>query len=578
MRQVLPTLGTCLSLLALSWAMQVKAQDARPFEDVKPDHWAYAAVTDLQLKGVITGYPDHHFNGQRTLTRYEFAVALKRAVDKITVNPPETGHTGTAVPSGDAVPIAAGMPPGVTAAEVDELKRLTLLFKEELTSLGMDMKDVQSKVDSLARSVADNNHRVPHFNGDLSVGARSDQFHNGSTGYNGVGLVIPSLFANNGAPRTFQLEPHSSLLGGTRFGGDSGGFELKARFGSVTTKLFGGSFENAFGGADSIYGVNSLSTPIAGSTLQMAYPSALSVPTYYGGNDNGLTSSSGEFGLGGMAPGQVFGVHGNVPLSKYGEVGLTVLNFSAANPNNGSGFGSGIVPADRGAVYGANIRLNQIGRFSISGEAAKSVTQRSSNPGDGSNNDDNNAFLVNIGYRSGPLTATGGYQYYDPQYAAPGYWNAIGSWYNPTNVQGPFTRLGYRFSDALNANLGVDYLTGARNRPGLSGFTPGSSALRGLAGMRYHFSKQFELSAEYEGVLYDMSGAMSASGLRAKPVEQYITFGAGLNLTGNTILRLAYQIINVQDASNGFSAPWFGGSSPGAANTSVFTTQLAVHF
>jgi hypothetical protein len=559
MRQVLPLLGSCLSLLALSWAIQVEAQDARPFEDVKPDHWAYTAVTDLQVKGVITGYPDHHFNGQRTLTRYEFAVALKRAVDKIAVGPPVSNHNGTAAPRVEIVPIAAPIPPGVTAVEVDELKRLTLLFKDELTSLGVDLKDVQSKLDSFAISVGDNNRRmdrIPRFNG---VGSAANQ----------------SLFGNGGESRAFQLEPHPSLLGGARFVGDSGGFELKTRFGSVTTKLFGGPFENALGGAASIYSVNSLTTPLVGSSLQMVYPAALSVPRLDGGGVN----SEITLGFGGTTPGQVFGVHGNVPLSKYGELGVTLLNFSGAYPSNGGGYGSVSVPTGSGAVYGANLRLNPSGHFSISGEAAKSMTQRSVDTGDGSNNENNNAFLLNIGYNSGPLTAMGGYQYYDPQYAAPGYWNRIGSWYNPTNVQGPFTRVGYRFSDNFNANLGVDYLTGARNLPGLSGFTQGSSALRGLAGMRYHFSKQFELSAEYEGVLYDMSGAMSASGLRAKPVEQYITFGAGLNLTGNTILRLAYQIINVQDASNSFAAPWFGGTSPGSAsNTSVFTTQLAVHF
>src|SRR3954468_9613372 len=83
MRNTLPYLGASLSLLALTWTSAVKAQDAKPFEDVKPDHWAYGAVTDLHNKGIIIGYPDGHFNGQRTLTRYEFAVALKRALDKI---------------------------------------------------------------------------------------------------------------------------------------------------------------------------------------------------------------------------------------------------------------------------------------------------------------------------------------------------------------------------------------------------------------------------------------------------------------------------------------------------------------
>jgi hypothetical protein len=157
MRKVLPYLGASLSLLALTWATAVRAQDAKPFEDVKPDHWAYGAVTDLHNKGIIIGYPDGHFNGQRTLTRYEFAVALKRALDKIGV-----GTTGPAGPQGDRGPAGdagpAGPkgdvgPPGMTPAEVDELRRLTQDFKNELTQLGVNMKDVQNRLADLDKRV-----------------------------------------------------------------------------------------------------------------------------------------------------------------------------------------------------------------------------------------------------------------------------------------------------------------------------------------------------------------------------------------------------------------------------------------
>ena len=47
MRKVLPYLGASLSVLALGWSSAAQAQ--RPFEDVKPDHWAYAAVQDLAI-------------------------------------------------------------------------------------------------------------------------------------------------------------------------------------------------------------------------------------------------------------------------------------------------------------------------------------------------------------------------------------------------------------------------------------------------------------------------------------------------------------------------------------------------
>ena len=50
------------------------------FPDVPENHWAYMMVQDLAYKGIVVGYPDGNYQGNRTLTRYEFAVALDRAI------------------------------------------------------------------------------------------------------------------------------------------------------------------------------------------------------------------------------------------------------------------------------------------------------------------------------------------------------------------------------------------------------------------------------------------------------------------------------------------------------------------
>ena len=50
------------------------------FPDVPENHWAYNMVQDLAYKGIVVGYPDGNYQGNRTLTRYEFAVALDRAI------------------------------------------------------------------------------------------------------------------------------------------------------------------------------------------------------------------------------------------------------------------------------------------------------------------------------------------------------------------------------------------------------------------------------------------------------------------------------------------------------------------
>lgn len=57
------------------------------FPDVPENHWAYMMVQDLVYKGIVVGYPDGNFSGDRTLTRYEFAVALDRAISAGYMNP-----------------------------------------------------------------------------------------------------------------------------------------------------------------------------------------------------------------------------------------------------------------------------------------------------------------------------------------------------------------------------------------------------------------------------------------------------------------------------------------------------------
>lgn len=57
------------------------------FPDIPENHWAYNMVQDLAYKGILVGYPDGTFSGDRTLTRYEFAVALDRAISAGYMNP-----------------------------------------------------------------------------------------------------------------------------------------------------------------------------------------------------------------------------------------------------------------------------------------------------------------------------------------------------------------------------------------------------------------------------------------------------------------------------------------------------------
>lgn len=55
---------------------------ANPFADVTPDDWAYQAVSELSEEGVVSGYPDGMFRGERNVTRYEMAQITARLLAK----------------------------------------------------------------------------------------------------------------------------------------------------------------------------------------------------------------------------------------------------------------------------------------------------------------------------------------------------------------------------------------------------------------------------------------------------------------------------------------------------------------
>lgn len=134
--------GAALTALGVSAAVFVPAahaQVASPFADVPMDHWAYSSVEKLRNAGIVIGYPDGTYGGKRPTTRYEFAVAIARLLDKIPapyVLPDDVVHR----PELDKF---------ATKDEVAELRRLIEEFRTELTTLGVDLNNVKKRVDAL---------------------------------------------------------------------------------------------------------------------------------------------------------------------------------------------------------------------------------------------------------------------------------------------------------------------------------------------------------------------------------------------------------------------------------------------
>ena len=71
-------LATMLAAMAVLGATTVFA--ANPFSDVTPDSWAYQSVSQLASAGIINGYPDGTFKGQKEITRFEMAQMIAKAM------------------------------------------------------------------------------------------------------------------------------------------------------------------------------------------------------------------------------------------------------------------------------------------------------------------------------------------------------------------------------------------------------------------------------------------------------------------------------------------------------------------
>ena len=55
---------------------------ANPFVDVPAKHWAYESVSKLAAAGIVDGYGDGTFRGDKTMTRYEMAQIVAKAMAK----------------------------------------------------------------------------------------------------------------------------------------------------------------------------------------------------------------------------------------------------------------------------------------------------------------------------------------------------------------------------------------------------------------------------------------------------------------------------------------------------------------
>ncbi len=114
----------------------------QPFADVPTNHWAYDAIAELAAKGIVEGYPDGTFKGDRAMTRYEMAMVVARLLARI---------ESIQAPAAPAAPAPAPVPaaPPITRVDVETIQRLVAEFRAELAALGVRTTATEEELNAI---------------------------------------------------------------------------------------------------------------------------------------------------------------------------------------------------------------------------------------------------------------------------------------------------------------------------------------------------------------------------------------------------------------------------------------------
>lgn len=124
--------------MAMALGVTASAYAANPFSDVPAGHWAYDSINKLAAAGVIEGYGDATFGGDKLMTRYEMAQIVAKAMAK--------------------------------GANVD---KLAAEFADELDNLGVRVANLEKKADNVKISGQVRYHYADYDNDGYATGLRS---------------------------------------------------------------------------------------------------------------------------------------------------------------------------------------------------------------------------------------------------------------------------------------------------------------------------------------------------------------------------------------------------------------------
>ena len=206
----------------------VSAYAANPFSDVTPEDWAYQAVSDLSAQGVVEGYPDGTFKGERNMTRYELAQIVARLMAK---------------------------EDQLNAQQQATLDKLAGEYADELANLGVRVSNLEKKVGNISWA---GDAKMMYTNNAKKAGEGSEDTYKGRIRLNVKGQVNDSTFVKGRIVTNMWFKDAGDGDGNATmdrlFVNHSFGDKTSVVLGRQDLTVFGGlEYDDAFDGAKLAY-------------------------------------------------------------------------------------------------------------------------------------------------------------------------------------------------------------------------------------------------------------------------------------------------------------------------------------
>ncbi len=596
------------------------AVHAQTYPDVPTGHWAYDAITELTQDGIIKGYPDGTFKGNRNLTRYEFALAIRDALTTVRTRLSALEASANKPAAGPTVinKTDTGTDPKVSeeitrlATDSVKLQKLATEFQDELAALGVDVEALKKDDADLQKRVA----AIESAQARLKIGADLNLIARSSQSFSGNG--IPDLNTNTTKPGS--LLSNVSVLHDLALNLDA---KLSDTATGSATILVSNYLSYLNGSASQFKGVNeSPNTDIAIWKAEANLPVTLfgkavdltvgryehqvnyfifsrpdndryvNIAAYDNGNYSldgaKLSTSFGGLSVGLFAGknntvksndvanfvnGQFQAVNNSNNLDIEQSAGVTLgyaindnISLNAAYAAFGyqpAVVGPRVVETNRLEAFGGGLKVkNLIGGVSLFADYAQSNLNKNDVQKE---NSQNYAINTGVGYAANEsLKFSAGYLEVQPKFSAPGNWGRVGSITNPTGVKGPYGGINW-----TTGKLGVGLNGGWYETIRLNGAPVSKidNLAHGLLKLSYSVNSNLNLGVDYETVVWNQRNT------GYHPTQSFITLNSTLTLAENTALRLLYQVADVRSASSN-TASIFGD----AGTSGVGVAQLSVKF